>query len=102
MTKFNLTKTVSLIEQNTLIQIRRNWEAMELTGNFFEHMDKSLNVKKMKGFFQQKKVIIWRLWFKTEKHEQQSYLLQTVSHNVEFKTFLKYLKQFFEIKEKQT
>ena len=27
---------------------------MELTGNFFEHMDKSSNVKKMKGFFQQK------------------------------------------------
>ena len=27
---------------------------MELTGNFFDHMDKSSNVKKMKGFFQQK------------------------------------------------
>ena len=58
---------------------------MELTGDFFDHMDKSSNVKKMKGFFQQKKLIFWRLWFKTEKHEQQSYLLQTVSHNVEFK-----------------
>ena len=49
---------------------------MELTGNFFEHMDKSSNVKKMKGFFKQKKLIFWTLWFKTEKHEQQSYLLQ--------------------------
>ena len=30
---------------------------MELTGTFFEHMDKFSKVKKMKGFFQQESLI---------------------------------------------
>ena len=34
---------------------------MELTGIFFEHMDKSSNVKKMKGFFQQEKLKILKV-----------------------------------------
>ena len=57
-------ETASLIEQNIQIQNKKITEAMELTRIFFEHMNKSSNVKKMKGFFQQEnlkslKVMIW-------------------------------------------
>ena len=76
---------------------------MGLTGKTIKHMDKFSNLKNMQSFSNKKKQFDkLKEWTKTKNYKQQIYLRKTMSHIVDFINFLKYLKQFCGIKEKQT
>ena len=64
-------------------------------------MDKFSNVKNMKIVYNKKKQFDkLKKRYKTKNYKQQIYFRQTMSHIVDFISFLKYLKQFCGIKEK--